>query len=173
MAERERFAFAQRYALPLDCLSQRRRRVVGFSDATATLAPVSPERSWHSFWFNWARGAAGMSLTLVSVSCALPGGSGAPPASQGSSAHAICNRGTYLHIPGDFPEFGPPQTLYVGTTPDGHGSIFRVEAPPATVTYFYAAGAGRLTTSSNCERSPLMGHTCFDGSRVTSTVAAL
>jgi len=81
-----------------------------------------------------------MSLTLVFVGCALPGGSGAPPASQGGSAHAICNRGTYLHIPGDFPEYGPPQTLYVGTTPDGHGSVFRVEAPAASVTYFLRRG---------------------------------
>ena len=105
---------------------------------------MSPERSWHSFWFSWPLGAAGITLTLVSVSCALPGHSGAPAASHGSSAHAICNRGTYLHIPGDFPEYGPPQTLYVGTTPDGHGSVFRVEAPAPTVTYFYAAGAGQV-----------------------------
>ena len=106
---------------------------------------MSPDRSWHSFfWLNWALGAAGISLTLVTVSCALPGGLGAPHTSQGSSAHAICNRGTYVHIPGDFPEYGPPQTLYVGTTPDGHGSVFRVEAPAPTVTYFYAAGAGQV-----------------------------
>jgi len=89
---------------------------------------VPPDRSWHSFWFSGALGAAGITLTLVSVSCALPGHSGAPAASHGSSAHAICNRGTYLHIPGDFPEYGPPQTLYVGTTPDGRGSVFRVGA---------------------------------------------
>ena len=105
---------------------------------------MSPDRPWHSFWFSWPLGAAGITLTLVSVSCALPGHSGAPAASHGSSAHAICNRGTYLQIPGDFPEYGPPQTLYVGTTPDGRGSVFRVEAPAPTVTYFYAAGAGQV-----------------------------
>src|SRR5690348_8777727 len=92
------------------------------------------------FWFSWARGAAGMILALVSVGCAP----GSPATSHGSSAHAICNRGTYVHIPGDFPEYGPPQTLYVGTTPDGHGSVFRVQASAASVTYFYAAGAGQV-----------------------------
>jgi hypothetical protein len=85
-----------------------------------------------------------MSLALICVSCVLPGGPGGAHTSHGSSAHAICDRGTYLHIPGDFPEYGPPQTLYVGTTPDGHGSVFRVQAPVADVTYFYAAGAGQV-----------------------------
>jgi hypothetical protein len=105
---------------------------------------VSRYRFWRNHWFSCACGAAGISLTLLCMSCALPGGSGAPTTSHGSSAHAICNRGTYVHIPGDFPEYGPPQTLYVGTTPDGHGSVFRVQAPAASVTYFYAAGAGQV-----------------------------
>jgi hypothetical protein len=34
--------------------------------------------------------------------------------------------------------------LYVGTTPSGHGSVFRVLAPADSVTYFYANGAGQL-----------------------------
>ena len=49
-----------------------------------------------------------------------------------------------MHIPGDFPEYGPPQTLYVGTTPSGHGSVFRVGAPADSVIYFYANGAGQV-----------------------------
>jgi hypothetical protein len=105
---------------------------------------VSADRSRRSRWFSCAGGATGISLSLLCASCALPGGPGAPTTSHGSSAHAICNRGTYVHIPGDFPEYGPPQTLYVGTTPDGHGSVFRVQAPAASVTYFYAAGAGQV-----------------------------
>ncbi|HEV2218430.1 MAG TPA: hypothetical protein VGV88_12770 [Candidatus Dormibacteraeota bacterium] len=72
--------------------------------------------------------------------CLLPGH---VPAEK-SSSRAICNHGTYRHIPGDFPEYGPPQTLYVGTTPDGIGSVYRVEAPAPSVTEFYVNGGGQL-----------------------------
>lgn len=72
--------------------------------------------------------------------CSLPGhGAAATP-----SPRAICNHGTYRHIPGDFPEYGPPQTVYVGTMPDGIGSVYRVEAPAQSVTAFYVNGAGQL-----------------------------
>ena len=72
--------------------------------------------------------------------CSLPGHRGP----ETPSSRAICNHGTYRHIPGDFPEYGPPQTLYVGTTPDGIGSVYRVEAPAPSVTAFYVNGAGQL-----------------------------
>jgi hypothetical protein len=56
---------------------------------------------------------------------------------------AVCSHGTYKHIPGDFPEYGPPQTEYVGTTADGTGSVFRVGAPVYPVVAFYINGAGQ------------------------------
>lgn len=72
--------------------------------------------------------------------CSLPGHG----AAETPSSRAICNHGTYRHIPGDFPEYGPPETLYVGTMPDGIGSVYRVEAPAPSVTAFYVNGAGQL-----------------------------
>ncbi len=106
---------------------------------------MSPYRLWHSGWLSRTlAAAASLALTLLCVSCVLPGGSHASATSQPSKSRAICNQGTYEHLPGDFPEYGPPQTLYVGTAPDGHGSVFRVQAPAASVTYFYAAGAGQV-----------------------------
>ncbi len=106
---------------------------------------VSRYRVWRSSWLSRTlAAAASVALTLLSVSCVAPGGSGASATSQASKPRAICNQGTYDHIPGDFPEYGPPQTFYVGTTPDGHGSVFRVQAPAYSVTYFYAAGAGQI-----------------------------
>lgn len=87
-----------------------------------------------------------LSLIVVAIliellpGCSLPG-HGAP---RTPSSRAICNHGTYRHIPGDFPEYGPPQTVYVGTMPDGIGSVYRVEAPAPWVTAFYVNGAGQL-----------------------------
>lgn len=81
-------------------------------------------------------------LILVELlsGCVLPGhGTAEPPSSR-----AICNHGAYRHIPGDFPEYGPPQTVYVGAMPDGIGSVYRVEAPAPSVTAFYVTGAGQL-----------------------------
>jgi hypothetical protein len=81
-----------------------------------------------------------VAIVLVTVGC-VPG---TPTPGHQSAAHAICNHGTYDHIPGDFPEYGPPQTLYVGTTPDGHGSVFRVQAQAPSVALFFANGAGQI-----------------------------
>ena len=79
---------------------------------------------------------------LTLAACQVPGPRPTPSPSPGGQA--ICAQGRYKHLPGDFPEFGPPQTLYVGTTPDGIGSVFRVLAPAPNVTLFYMDGAGQL-----------------------------
>src|SRR5438034_8838434 len=42
------------------------------------------------------------------------------------------------------PSTDRPRRFTLVRHPDGHGSVFRVEAPAATVTYFYAAGAGQV-----------------------------
>lgn len=85
-------------------------------------------------------GPALVAIAILVASCQV-----LPPVAKASpTPHAICNRGTYRHIPGDFPEYGPPQTLYVGSTPDGIGSVYRVEAPAAYVTAFYVNGGGQL-----------------------------
>lgn len=79
------------------------------------------------------------------MSCAQQGGGSSSPASAHQGPlRAVCNKGAYVHIPGDFPEYGPPQTLYVGATPDGIGSVFRVRASGTAVALFYANGAGQL-----------------------------
>jgi hypothetical protein len=88
-------------------------------------------------------GVAAFLAVLFLSACSPPIG-GQSRALSSPSPQAICNHGTYVHIPGDFPEFGPPQTLYVGTTPSGHGSVFRVGAQADSVIYFYANGAGQV-----------------------------
>ena len=83
-----------------------------------------------------------LAFTVVTGACQLPGGRSSSHPSQGAAGNAICNRDTYRHIPGDFPEFGP--TTFVGTTPDGIGSVYRTQAPAPNVTDFYMNGAGQL-----------------------------
>ncbi|TMC89840.1 MAG: hypothetical protein E6J12_08650 [Chloroflexi bacterium] len=83
-----------------------------------------------------------LALTMIAGACQLPGGRSSSHPAQSAAGKATCNRGTYRHIPGDFPEFG--STIFVGTTPDGIGSVYRVQAAAPNVTDFYMNGAGQL-----------------------------
>ncbi|HET9052402.1 MAG TPA: hypothetical protein VFO60_11930 [Candidatus Dormibacteraeota bacterium] len=71
-------------------------------------------------------------------------GDAANPNTAAPVVRAVCSSGTYRHIPGDYPEFGPPQTMGVGSAPDGIGSVFRVRASAQSVVAFYEHGAGQL-----------------------------
>jgi len=100
---------------------------------------AAPVRTWGLVNRGWQTIVA---VIVLLSACQPPFGPQQHP--RPTPVQAICNHGTYNHIPGDFPEYGPPQTLYVGTTPSGHGSVFRVRAPADSVTNFYANGAGQV-----------------------------
>ncbi|HKV89067.1 MAG TPA: hypothetical protein VJT78_13820 [Candidatus Dormibacteraeota bacterium] len=85
-----------------------------------------------------------VAFVVLIGTCQSPPVASTHSASPQAVAHSICSHGAYRHMPGDFPEYGPPQTLYVGTTPDGIGSVYRVQASGWQVSEFYIAGAGQL-----------------------------